>query len=334
MLLVLGLVPSARAHPAGFGLLTADVGATGEVDVALRVSGSPDRALAIELVGPDGCEPRAPATTRTQRTAVERHWHLRCPTPLRGALGLRNLPVDLQVRLEVRGEGEAQGATLHAGQPTYALSGAPDDAFARYLALGVEHIAFGVDHLLFVLGLVLLVRRWRALVVTITAFTLGHSVTLALASLGWVAIPIAPVEACIALSILVLAHELARPRVDALGSPTGDAKSSASPTVPTLTGRYPALIAAAFGLLHGLGFAGALAEVGLPAGGLVSALFAFNLGVELGQLAFVALGVLGLLALRGRDTLDRGVTRALAYGLGSVAAFWTLERTVAVLVGS
>ncbi len=191
---------------------------------------------------------------------------------------------------------------------------------AGFLRLGVEHILGGVDHLLFVLCLVLLVDGARRLLVTITAFTLAHSVTLALATLGAVRVPSRPVEASIALSIVLLAVELVRRW-------RGDAG---------LTARSPWLVSFAFGLLHGLGFAGALSEVGLPPGDIPLALLLFNVGVEVGQVAFVAV-VLGALAAgrwligRVRLVLPRWSPLVPAYAIGCVAAAWLLERVGAML---
>jgi hydrogenase/urease accessory protein HupE len=180
-----------------------------------------------------------------------------------------------------------------------------------YLGLGVEHILFGVDHLLFVLCLLLLVREIRKLLATVTAFTLAHSITLAAATLGFVRVPAAPVEATIALSIVFLARELSR----------GEHLRSA------VTRSYPWLVAFSFGLLHGLGFAGALAEVGLPQREIPLALFAFNVGVELGQLAFIATV---LFLVRGFRLLPLRMPSwssvAAGYAIGSVAAFWVFAR--------
>jgi hydrogenase/urease accessory protein HupE len=176
---------------------------------------------------------------------------------------------------------------------------------SRYVALGVEHILSGYDHLLFVFGLLLLAVDLRALIATITAFTLGHSVTLTLAALDVARVPAAPVEVLIAFSIFVLAVELAR--ID----PTRDA---------TFARRRPWLMALVFGFLHGLGFAGTLRAAGLPAGAVPTALFGFNVGIELGQLAFV-LTVLAISAW----------THALpAYAIGSLAACWMIERARAL----
>jgi hydrogenase/urease accessory protein HupE len=177
----------------------------------------------------------------------------------------------------------------------------------RNSRLGIRHILGGPDHLLFVLGLVLLVRGRRALAATVTAFTAGHSVTLSLAMLGVVHVPPAPVEALIAASIFVVAVELRRDGA---------------------TGRRPWWMAGTFGLLHGLGFAGALAQVGLPDTDIPLALAAFNVGIEIGQLLFVA-AVLSIgLLLRGRLARWRAVP---AYGIGTLAAFWVFERVAALV---
>lgn len=190
-----------------------------------------------------------------------------------------------------------------------------------YLLLGIEHILFGVDHLLFVLALIILVREWRPIVVTVTAFTIAHSITLAAATLGFVHVPSRPVEATIALSIVLVALEIVNARRSR----------------PSLTARWPWVVAFAFGLLHGFGFAGALSEVGLPQHAIPLALLFFNLGVEVGQLAFVALVMavawwlpvaLARLRLVGRDWTPARFDVAAAYVIGALAAYWLIERTI------
>jgi hydrogenase/urease accessory protein HupE len=178
---------------------------------------------------------------------------------------------------------------------------------------GIEHILFGYDHLLFVFALILIVRSGRMLLLTVTAFTLAHSITLSLATLGVVHVPGPPVEATIALSILLLACEIIR-------SEQGQV---------SLTQRWPWLVAFSFGLLHGLGFASALTEIGLPQGDIPLALFAFNVGVETGQLIFIA-AVLSVLAcakrIRFPPVIERHAPTVATYAIGSVAAFWFIER--------
>ncbi|MNM52760.1 HupE / UreJ protein [compost metagenome] len=182
-----------------------------------------------------------------------------------------------------------------------------------FLVHGIQHILGGFDHLLFVFGLLLLVGNGWMLVKTITAFTLAHSITLALAALGAVQLPGPPVEATIALSILLLAVEIVRKN-------RGDV---------SFTIQWPWVVAFCFGLLHGFGFAGALAQIGLPQRDLPLALFTFNVGVEIGQLMFVA-AVLSLRALLLRCRLPRSALLyarpVAAYGLGTLAAFWFFER--------
>jgi hydrogenase/urease accessory protein HupE len=181
-----------------------------------------------------------------------------------------------------------------------------------YGRLGVEHILLGFDHLCFVLALALLVKGRRRLVATITAFTLAHSITLALATLGLTNLPIAPVEATIALSIVLVCAEVLQ------GS-------------DSMTRRFPWLVAFSFGLLHGFGFASALREVGLPGDRLPAALFGFNLGVELGQLAVVLAAVEGAALLAHFKLVRPWMPRAAAYLMGSFAAYWSIDRVLAVV---
>jgi hydrogenase/urease accessory protein HupE len=185
-----------------------------------------------------------------------------------------------------------------------------------YTLLGIEHILTGFDHLLFVLALILIVRGTRRLLVTITAFTIAHSITLALATLGVVHIPGPPVEATIALSIVFVAAEILRLRQGR----------------ESLASRKPWIVAFTFGLLHGLGFAGALAEVGLPQKSIPLALLFFNVGVEIGQLLFIsavfALTAAARRAWRGRPTPAWGGALA-SYVIGGMASFWLVERIAA-----
>jgi hypothetical protein len=214
-------------------------------------------------------------------------------------------------------DGQSRVYTLTAGQPTVQLYGSADDRrglgeiASAYTVLGVEHILTGYDHLAFVFGLLFLVGFRRRLVATITAFTLAHSVTLALSALGWLSLRSAPVEATIALSIMLVAGEALHRQ-------------------PTLSRRWPALVAFLFGLVHGLGFAGALEEVGLPQNHLPAALLTFNLGVELGQLLVVGSAYLLYRALARHPAFARARTPAL-YAIGSIAAYWSIGRIVGLL---
>jgi len=268
--------------------------------------------------------PRLPATCRaaTAPAMIEEagnlatRWSVRCEAGWIGQTlwveGLAETGTSALVRLELT-DGRVLQALLSgsAGSFTVPERTSATRVFTSYLGLGLRHLLTGPDHLLFVLGLLLLVPLGRPLLLTISAFTLGHSVTLSAAILGWVTVPQAPIEIAIAASIAVLAAELA---ARAEGHRTG-------------LSRRPWAMALAFGLLHGLGFAGALAAIGLPVGELPLALLAFNLGIEIGQLvwiaAFAALG--GLMALAGKRA-PLWAARAAAYGIGSVAALWCLER--------
>lgn len=233
------------------------------------------------------------------------------------SLQLAAFPAELsEILVRVVLDGEQQLQVLRPGQSLIAIAATPSawQVLRDYGLLGIEHILLGIDHLLFVLGLVLLVRGTGPLIATVTAFTLAHSLTLALAVLGVTRVPQAPVEAAIALSILFLAVELVHREQGRQG----------------LAERLPWLVALSFGLLHGFGFAGALTSAGLPAAAVPLALFSFNIGVEAGQLLFIAAVLLLRAGLRRWWTLRPAWSaRLLPYAIGSLAAFWTLERIAA-----
>jgi hypothetical protein len=232
-----------------------------------------------------------------------------------GFVGLSNLSGTGLIRVAYRDRPE-QTLSFSSMQPELTLSAAHEPAtlrlFLSFVQSGLEHILFGIDHLMFVLGLIWLVRSRLMLLKTVTAFTVAHSLTLAAAVLDLWRVPAAPVEAAIALSIALLAVELV---------------NTARDTQPGLTSRAPWLVAFGFGLLHGFGFATALGTLQVGANQVATALLGFNLGVELGQLAFVAL-LLTLRPLLAR-LLGRHVARAsvsLHYALGTVAMYWFFER--------
>lgn len=278
----------------------------------------PDKRLALYVRLPEDCEFLAPARTSFTGTAfVERSTIRRDGGLLDADIridGLSETRTDALVRIE-HADGRTQIERLTPPSPAFRVQRAPGKAeiATTYIGLGVEHILLGIDHLLFVLGLLLIVRGRRLLIKTITAFTLAHSITLGAAVLGFVHVRQAPVEAVIALSILFLTTELSRRGKGDQG----------------LTERYPWIVAFVFGCLHGFGFAGALTDVGLPATDIPLALLMFNAGVEVGQLMFVA----GCLALVHLAKLALGATanwapKAVAYGIGSVSAYWLIERVV------
>jgi len=232
--------------------------------------------------------------------------------------GLSGTYTDVLLRLE-RLDGTQITRRLTPVQPSYVVEARPGLAQTAwsFLVLGVEHILVGVDHLLFVLGLMLIVKNPKTLVKTITAFTVAHSITLAIATLGYASAPLPPLNAGIALSILFLGPEIVR-------SWRGET---------SLTIRYPWVVAFLFGLLHGFGFASGLSTTGMPQAEVPLALLFFNVGVELGQLSFV---FLALALARSFRVLEirwpRWVEAAPGYTVGSLGAFWTIERT-AVLLG-
>jgi hydrogenase/urease accessory protein HupE len=286
-----------------------------------------DLRLAIYLGLPDGTrDVAAPQASFGNGAFVERRT-IRREGGLSGQAvridGLSATSTDVLVRVESLA-GAIQTERLSPTRTAFVVQATPGagEVATTYLRLGVEHILFGFDHLLFVLALVILVRDWRRVAVTVTAFTVAHSITLAAATLGFVHVPGPPVEAAIALSIVLVAVEILNVRRGR----------------PSLTARLPWLVAFGFGLLHGFGFAGALAEVGLPQHAIPVALLFFNLGVELGQLAFVATVLLSIRLLQfAASRLSGAATRlvlnrldgAAAYGIGTVASYWLIERTVA-----
>jgi hypothetical protein len=287
-----------------------------------QVDGGP---MAIDAVLPEGCAPRQGPAPVFDGRAFLAGWIATCEGGLSGGEirieGLEATRTDVLVRYDLGGGQPPTAARLTASTPAFTVPEAQGTfaVFASYFALGVDHILKGIDHLLFVLMLLLLIRDWRTLLGAVTAFTVAHSLSLAAASLGWIVVPAPPVEAIVALSIAFLAAELLHP--------PGKEKR--------LTERFPWLVAFAFGLLHGLGFARALLEIGLPAGDVPLALLAFNLGVEAGQILFIsvviALGAaLSRLYPSARAAFAPGATafRAVAYGVGTLAAFWVVERVV------
>jgi hydrogenase/urease accessory protein HupE len=246
---------------------------------------------------------------------VER-WQISKPGGLVGQSiridGIASGVTDVIVRVE-RQDGTSQVERLLPADPQFVVK-APEgtgEVAWSYLVLGVEHILGGIDHLLFVLALLLIVRGGKRIFYTITAFTLAHSITLVAATLGWVHVPGPPIEAMIALSIVFVAAEI----VNGLRGKPG------------LTARAPWVVAFSFGLLHGFGFAGALAEVGLPQNAIPVALLMFNVGVEVGQLIFVGFA-LGAAALTARVPVHRPAWTnfVLPYAIGTVAMFWVIER--------
>jgi len=320
----IGFCLAAAAHAHEARPLVVEVRIDAEDLVAVRTTAPPsvDEANYPRLVLPIRCLPidRADASGGSMALVL-----YRCPGGLAGeTLSIRyprfNPSLTTLIRLRRPG-GFEQVAVLPPDERTYRipqtrrLEGVAWD----YLWLGLRHILGGFDHLMFVCGLVLLARTWRRVAVTLTGFTIAHSITLGLAALDHVTVPLAVVEVLIALSILTLACELARPMTD------------------TFTKRRPVAAASAFGLLHGMGFAGGLLKSGLPHAHVAAALLTFNLGVEIGQLALVlVLLAAAALARRTSSAVIAGpgfvrLRAASVFALGALAAFWTLERTAALV---
>lgn len=274
------------------------------------------RPMAIAARLPESCEPRTPGQPVWDGAAYVARWTATCPGGLVGGTiaidGLAAMQTDVLLRIQ-RPDGTAQTARLTPAASSFVIEEAPGtlDVAGTYLALGVEHILLGIDHLLFVLALLILVTGWRRLVWTITAFTVAHSITLAAATLGFVRVAQGPVEAVIALSIVFVAMEIVHTRQGR----------------PGVTESRPWIVAFAFGLLHGFGFAGALAQLGLPEQAIPVALLFFNVGVEVGQLMFVAAILAVIATWRHLEApWPQWAWRVPVYTIGSLAAYWTIER--------
>jgi hydrogenase/urease accessory protein HupE len=278
------------------------------------------RPMEISALLPEGCAVRTPSESIWDGGAYVARWTTHCAGGLEGGViridGLDRTRTDVLVRFDFA-SGATESRRLTPGDSSFAVPSRPSrlEVVRTYLVLGFEHILGGVDHLMFVLALMILVQGTRRLIVTVTAFTLAHSLTLAGATLGLVHMPGPPIEASIALSIVFIASEIMHSRQGRMG----------------LTERYPWIVAFVFGLLHGFGFAGALAQIGLPQASIPMALLFFNVGVELGQLFFIAcvIAVVALARQRMRNVDLAGLrwVRAVPpYVIGSLAAFWTIQR--------
>jgi hypothetical protein len=292
----------------------------GRVEVSLKTSSLRPTGAVLEVRLPDACVRDGAVSLAAGADSLTERFSARCGALEGESIGLRGLAemrIDALLRVEFA-DGRLVRAVLRGTSPMHVVPhrSAPLDVARDYAWLGAEHISSGLDHLLFVFGLLLLVGgRTGRLVATITAFTVGHSVTLCLAVLGFVRVPTGLVELAIAGSVLLLAVELARPLA----------------ATPSLLRRFPWLMAGVFGLLHGLGFAASLTQAGLPAEEVPLALFAFNLGIEAGQLAFVWLALSAWHLYRlSRAPRPDWMRVAPVYGLGTLAAYWCFERSAAL----
>jgi len=321
VVLVLAGGSAARAHEARPGFLELRETGSDTYSFLWKKPTGGEVEIQIAPVIPDGCRLETPDRQQLTPGAVIVRGTLTCAGGLAGKTiaiaGLEATITDVLVRLH-HADGRLESHLLRPATPSVTL-GAVTSGLERslsYLQLGVQHIVLGVDHLLFVLGLLLIVSDRFTLVKTITSFTLAHSITLAIATLGFASAPLPPLNAAIALSILFLGPEIVRVW-----------RGETSFTI-----RHPWVVAFAFGLLHGFGFASGLTAMGLPRAEIPLALLLFNVGVEIGQIAFV---VLVVLLERSFQTLEirwpRWAQALPGYTVGSLGAYWTIQR-IAVLV--
>jgi hydrogenase/urease accessory protein HupE len=319
----LALATAAWAHEARPAYLEVKEMAPGRFSVLWRTPVLSGMRLPVALKMPEDLQNvQEPTVEELADSLVERRWIDAGPKGLAGRRiefpGLQLTITDVLVRVEML-DGRAWTTIVRPSQPWVEIAASQTwlGVAGTYIVQGIRHILFGVDHMLFVLGLLLIVTdRWM-LLKTVTAFTVAHSITLAIATLGYAAVPVQPLNAAIALSILFLGPEIVR-------SWRGET---------SFTIRHPWVVAFVFGLIHGFGFASALTSAGLPRNELPLALLSFNLGVEVGQVSFVLL-VLGL--ERSFRQLEirwpRFVEALPGYAVGSLGAFWTIQR-VAILFG-
>lgn len=307
-------IPAAQSHELRPAFLQIDEVAPEQYAVTWKVPARGDLKMALYVRFPATCRQVSEPVEGYIDTAHVSRWRVSCNGDLTSQTvsieGLASTYTDALARI-VNLDGTIQTSRISATSPEMRVAKRPTAlaTAGTYFLLGIEHILLGFDHLLFVLALLLLIRDLRSLLLTITAFTAAHSITLAFSALGIASAPQPPVEALIALSIMFVASEIVR-------SSCGN-----------LSSRYPWLVSFLFGLLHGFGFGGALREIGLPQKDVPLALLTFNLGVETGQLVFVgaALLLVGCVGLRPVYNVSRA-RLLLAYFIGTVAAFWFVQR--------
>ena len=277
-----------------------------------------DRRLPLEPDLPDHCTLELQQVADVQRSALIHQWRADCGQEglighRVGIEGLSRTLTDVLVNVALA-DGTSISRLLRPEDPYFVIEAGQGRQVLGYLVLGIEHLLLGFDHILFVIGLMFFISRPSVLIKTITGFTVAHSITLGLSALEVVRLSQAPVEAVIALSIVFLA-------VERLRGAEG-----------TITAQHTWIVALVFGLLHGFGFAGALADIGLPKAGALWALFLFNVGVEIGQLIIVA-AALALVAILRRTQMElpRWVVRAPLYAMGTVASYWLVSRVALLL---
>lgn len=316
----LALVPdSARADELRPAYIEMTEQSPGQWSVLWKASTNSRLGQSGQVIIPANCKIEGERQREFAGSNILIRLDLRCDGSLQGqTVGLKGLALsttDALVRIAPI-DSAMQTLRLTPDQPVATLASPSiiTNVAATYTIIGIEHILLGFDHLFFVLALVLLLKGGWLIAKTVTAFTVAHSITLVGTTLGWLSLPSQPVEAVIALSIIFLAVEVVKAR-------PGDLR---------LSERFPWIVAFLFGLLHGFGFAGALAEIGLPEGDVPLALLTFNLGVEIGQLAIVAAALALLYGLRKfRVQWLHPAKTALAYGIGIISTYWFIERMVA-----
>lgn len=321
---VLTLAAQARAHEARPAYLEIKENTPGRFAVLWRTPVLAGMRLPITLKIPDDVRSlQAPAIEELADSLVERRWIDAGPNGLAGRriefAGLQLTITDVLVRVEML-DGRTWTTIARPAQPWVEIAASQGrlEVMGNYILHGIQHISFGIDHLLFVLGLLLIVKdRWM-LLKTVTAFTVAHSITLGIATFGYAEVPVIPLNAAIALSILFLGPEIVR-------SWRGET---------SFTIEHPWIVAFVFGLIHGFGFASALTSAGLPRAELPLALFSFNVGVEIGQVTFVLLILLLERSFRQLEIRwPRWVELLPGYAVGSLGALWTIQRTALLFGG-
>lgn len=322
-----GLAPSAFAHEIRPAFLQVREVEPQVYDFLWKTPARGEMRLALNIIQPADCTNMSePRSTMVTGAVIER-WRAKCPG------GIVGKPIQIENLSQTLTDAIVRFEPIEGSPKTLRVK--PDDPFAvipdkqpweevawTYFVIGVEHIIFGFDHLLFVLALLLLVRNPARLFGAVTAFTVAHSITLAATTFGWVRLPSAPVEAVIALSIMFVAVEIMRVRAGH----------------SSLTAMMPWVASFSFGLLHGFGFAGALREIGMPEDAAPLALLFFNLGVEAGQVSFIAAVLLVMFVWRrfapatiNTPRVGELAWRAPVYAIGIMSAYWVVERVVGMV---
>lgn len=312
---ILAMTVAASAHEVRPAYLQIDQTGQNRFSVLWRTPLLSGMRLPVILQFSDGIRQATEPSKRQLSDSIVERSMIESPGGLPGEritfVGLQATITDVMVRVKLE-DGTVSTTLVRPSQPWIDIEArqSPLEVVKVFVISGIEHILFGFDHLLFVAALMLIVRRWGMLLKTVTAFTVAHSITLTFATLGWVSLPSGPVEIMIAFSIVLVGAEIIR--MERGGT--------------SLAIEWPWIVAFFFGLLHGFGFAGALADFGLPQGDIPLALFSFNVGVELGQLMFIGILLLAAKVIRRLFAVPKNTISASGYAIGIIAAFWMVER--------